>query len=188
MKVYSLFRPDNATSQDNMRVAVPEYKGRVAPVFDCCGSVLIIMLGRDGQEVIADEDWKRLPRLTRANRLKDLTVELLICGGISCCMEEQIRRLGVQIIPWISGTVPEVLAALLDGTLTDPRYVMPGRLRRGRGDHPNGNGTPHGRGPGNMWKRSLLCRDLMERDPTEPDRGQEEAEAVVASINTVWEP
>jgi predicted Fe-Mo cluster-binding NifX family protein len=89
-------------------------------------------------ELLQNEDWASLPRLTRAARLMELNVELLVCGGISCWMEDQIRRHGIPMIPWVAGDVWDVLAAVRQGRILDPQYAMPGRggctrRRRGQG-------------------------------------------------------
>lgn len=122
-----------------MRVAVPEHQGRIAPVFDCCRRILIVAQSDPEDETVANEDWSSLPRFSRARRLTELLVELLVCGGISFWMEEEIRRNGIRLIPWVAGDIREVLAALREGTISDPRYAMPGRVgckrrRLGRGN------------------------------------------------------
>jgi predicted Fe-Mo cluster-binding NifX family protein len=117
-----------------MKVAIPEHQGRIAPVFDCCRRVLVIVHAAETDERVADEDWSGLPRVARPGRLMQLTVDLLICGGISCWMEDQIQQAGIRVIPWIAGGVGEVLTALRQGTICDACYLMPGRgrCRRGR--------------------------------------------------------
>jgi hypothetical protein len=74
-----------------------------------------------------------LQRSARPGRLRQLLVDLLICGGISCWMEDRIRRSGTRLIPWVAGDVWDVLAALRQGRIWDPRYCMPGRGRCKRG-------------------------------------------------------
>jgi len=117
-----------------MRVAIPEHQGRVAPLFDCCRRILIVLQTRDTDKQVADEDWSALPRIARPGRLKNLMVDLLICGGISCWMEDQIHRSGLRLMPWIAGEVWNVLTALREGSICNPCYLMPGRgrCRRGR--------------------------------------------------------
>lgn len=110
-----------------MRLAIPEHQSRVAPVFDCCRRVLIVMQTRDAEEQVASQDWSTLPRIARPGRLKELMVDLLVCGGISCWMEEQILRSGIRLIPWIAGEVRDVLTAVRQGRICDPCYLMPGR-------------------------------------------------------------
>jgi hypothetical protein len=110
-----------------MRVAIPEHQGRVAPVFDCCRRILIVVQTQDTEEQVADQDWSALSRVARPGRLKELMVDLLICGGISCWMEDQIHRAGIGLMPWIAGGLWDVLTALRQGSICDPCYLMPGR-------------------------------------------------------------
>jgi hypothetical protein len=117
-----------------MRLAIPEHRGRVAPVFDCCVHLLVFRQNTRHEELEVDEDWSMLPRLARVGRLRGLMVELVVCGGISCCLERQIRHHGIELIPWVAGELQEVLEALRWGKLHDPCYAMPGRAgcRRSR--------------------------------------------------------
>lgn len=110
-----------------MRLAVPEHQGRIAPVFDCCRRVIIVLQSSMGEEPLQYEDWSPVPRLLRPTRLIELEVELLVCGGISCWMEDQIRWHGIRLIPWIAGEIGEVLVALREGRISDSVYAMPGR-------------------------------------------------------------
>jgi predicted Fe-Mo cluster-binding NifX family protein len=112
---------------NEMRLAIPEHQGRIAPVFDCCKRLLIVLQGRTEDELVHNEDWAALPRLSRTARLIELKVELLVCGGISCWMEDEIRLHGIRLIPWIVGDVRDVLTALKNGRIAEPQYAMPGR-------------------------------------------------------------
>jgi predicted Fe-Mo cluster-binding NifX family protein len=123
---------------EKMRLAVPEHQGRVAPVFDCCRRLIIVLQHPLEDELLQNADWSSVPRLYRPALLVDLKVELLVCGGISCWMEDQIRRYGIRMIPWVAGDVWEVLTALKEGRIFEPQYAMPGRgactrRRRGQG-------------------------------------------------------
>jgi hypothetical protein len=135
-----------------MRLAVPEYQGRIAPVFDCCKRLMLVLQQPLEDELFQNEDWASLPRLTRAARLIELKVELLVCGGISCWMEDQIRRHGIPMIPWVAGDVWEVLAALRQGRILDPQYAMPGRAGCMR------------RRLGKKWRRSNRSQELFQKE------------------------
>jgi predicted Fe-Mo cluster-binding NifX family protein len=133
----------SSASGDIMRVAIPEHQTRVAPVFDCCRSMLIIAHDQDEDRLIAREDWTALSRFGRVARLKELRIELLVCGGISGCLENLIRQAEVNVLPWVAGDVWEVLAALRSGRISDACFVMPGRLSCKRGRF--GGGRSHDR-------------------------------------------
>jgi predicted Fe-Mo cluster-binding NifX family protein len=124
-----------------MRVAIPEHQSRVAPVFDCCRRVLILVQTQEAEEQVAAQDWSALPRVARPGRLKELMVDLLVCGGISCWMEDQIQRSGIRLIPWVAGEIRDVLTAVRLGRICDPCYLMPGRgqcRRRRQSEGPAG--------------------------------------------------
>jgi predicted Fe-Mo cluster-binding NifX family protein len=109
-----------------MRIAVPEHQGRVAPVFDTCTRIAIYVLSAGRNSLEASEDWSLTSRHGRALRLKELGVEMLLCGGISNSMEEQVRICGIQLVPWLAGEVPRILEAFREGTIDSPQFAMPG--------------------------------------------------------------
>jgi predicted Fe-Mo cluster-binding NifX family protein len=111
-----------------MKIAIPEHQGRVAPVFDTCRRILIFMQEDDAQAMIAQEDWSGLAAQARSVRLKECGVDVLLCGAISCGIEEQVHRQGIRLIAWLAGDLPQVLTAFQDGSIMDPCYAMPGTL------------------------------------------------------------
>lgn len=61
-------------------------------------------------------------------------VELLVCGGATCCCLTPFARYGIAVAPWIAGDVPTVIAALAQNrleTLLAPG-ARPGRRQTGR--------------------------------------------------------
>ncbi len=112
-----------------MRIALPEYQGRIAPVFDCCRRLWVCSLGRDDFTIESREDWTHLPLHGRAPRLREMRIDLLLCGGISCRLEEQVRNQGISVLPWLAGDVQDILAAYRKGHIHDPAFEMPGRRR-----------------------------------------------------------
>lgn len=111
-----------------MKIAIPEHQGRVAPVFDTCRRILVFSLGVEPEEMIAQEDWSALSAQRRAARLKEMEVDVLLCGGISCWVEDQIHLRGIRLLAWLAGDVPKILTAFKEETINDPEYAMPGTL------------------------------------------------------------
>jgi predicted Fe-Mo cluster-binding NifX family protein len=109
-----------------MKVAIPVSSGRVSTAFDFARRVLVIEC-QNGLEVrrhelILEEE---IP-LNRARRLAALGVGVLICGAISRSLAEHLAGSGIEIIPFVSGRVEEVLAAYLAGELESAQFLMPG--------------------------------------------------------------
>ena len=113
----------------------------MSPVFDVAKRLLVVQLKGDGpvnQEEVAVEETQIL---SRAKRVAQLGVEVLICGAISMPLEAMLVSAGVRVIPHTCGTVEEVLQAFASGRLTDETFLMPGccgRRRRFRGRHRGG--------------------------------------------------
>ncbi len=128
-----------------MRIGVPIWGSRVSPVFDAAGRLLIVdvesgRVAKRLEEGIADFFPAR-----KVRRLRELGVEVLICGGISAPLAAMIEAAGIRVTAWVSGDVEEVIRAYLSGMPPDPRFLMPGFRRwrrRFRG----------GWGPGGHWR------------------------------------
>ena len=154
-----------------MKIAVPEHQGRIAPVFDTCQRILIIAVTPDGGQVVSSRDWSAQSREGRARELKGLGVEALLCGGITCWMEQQVCLHGIRLIPWLAGDVGEILCAFREGRISDGQYAMPGRIASGlRCSKRSRQGSK-----ANMrWKGKkgvFKCQVLIEQDHEEPAPG-----------------
>ena len=133
-----------------MRIAIPQWQGRIAPVFDVAGYLLLVDVA-EGRETHREE--RRLLKRAlpvRATELLGCGTDVLICGAISASLQLRIAASGIQVVAFICGPVEEVLAAYLNGTLASPAFAMPGcrrwRQRGGEDVLHAGMGTGHGRG------------------------------------------
>jgi predicted Fe-Mo cluster-binding NifX family protein len=114
-----------------MRIAVPDWQGRVSPVFDVAAQVLLVDVdAEDGQRRLASLGNAALHE--RARRLSELSVDVLICGAISWPLEALLAASGIRVIPLVCGEVEEVVRAFRDGTLENERFAMPGCCRKRR--------------------------------------------------------
>jgi predicted Fe-Mo cluster-binding NifX family protein len=129
------------SGETKMRIAIPIWQSRVSPVFDVAGRLLLVDV-EDGRETARSEETLGETFLPgKAKRLKDLGVDVLICGAISRPLAMLASQAGVAVVPWVAGDIDEVLNRYLEDGLADPRYAMPGcRCRRaGRGRRWRGN-------------------------------------------------
>jgi predicted Fe-Mo cluster-binding NifX family protein len=118
-----------------MRIAIPVWQGRISPVFDVAGRLLLVELV-DGLEISRWEhrlpDTEPQPRIAL---LLELQVHTLICGAISQPLEALLIENGIRVYSRVCGDVDDVLNAFVAGTVSDPRYAMPGccgQMRRYR--------------------------------------------------------
>lgn len=113
------------------KVALTTWRNRISPVFDAAQMLTIAEIengrvcGKSFETLYAE-----LPFI-RAARLSEWGVQVLICGAISAEFAGLIEMYGIQIIPFVTGTIREVLDAYLHGSLLLPSFRMPG-FRRSR--------------------------------------------------------
>jgi predicted Fe-Mo cluster-binding NifX family protein len=121
-----------------MKLAIPVWQGRISPVFDVAGQLLLVDLA-DGREVARHEQMVgETTADERARKVAEIGVETLICAGISQSLETSLADRGIHVIARICGNVEEVLAAFVAGRLREERFAMPGCCGQRRQRHRGG--------------------------------------------------
>ena len=124
-----------------MKLAIPIYNDNISNVFDFAHRLLLVDI-ENGKEANRSEvalESQLLPQ--RASQLKSLEVDVLVCGAISQVLANMVTASGIQLLPYVTGQVNDVLRAYLAGQLVKPEFTMPGCWpgarkgfgRRGRG-------------------------------------------------------
>ena len=109
-----------------MRLAIPIWNGRISPVFDVAGVLLVIDV-RDGVEVGQEKvHLEGSAPTARVAQLANLGVDVLICGAISRDLDDMISSAGVNVISQTRGEADRVLRAFISGQLTEQAFLMPG--------------------------------------------------------------
>jgi predicted Fe-Mo cluster-binding NifX family protein len=132
-------------NKSTMKIAIPNWNGRVSPVFDTASRILVVE-AKDGDEYSrfeTDISEHFLP--SKIMGLTGLGITTLICGAISRPLAFMVTTAGISLIPWISGTVEDVLKAFLSGTLFDLRFMMPGSPSPWRAEPRGRQGMGRGR-------------------------------------------
>jgi len=137
-----------------MMVAFAVWDDRISPVFDAAGTLLVAeieggQVTRRRQEPIQGN----LPT-EKVARLKALGVQTLVCGAVSRPLADMIAAEGIRLVPFVAGTVDEVIAAYTRDLLPGPTFAMPGCGRRRRGRFGRGRGRGgggRGRAAGRPW-------------------------------------
>lgn len=115
-----------AASREAMTVAIPIWQGRVSPVLDTAGRLLVVTRHR-GKEVNRREFvLTPLPGEALTSTCVELHVNVLICGAISQLLEVGLCRSGVLVIARVCGEIEPVLQAYLAHRLDSPEFRMPG--------------------------------------------------------------
>ena len=109
-----------------MLVAVPNWNGRVSPLFDTATRLTLAEVSGGRTAITGERLLAGIPPPWRARYLADQGVEVLICGGISRPLAGMLGALGIRVLPWVTGEVSEVLEAFAGGRLPAPQFLMPG--------------------------------------------------------------
>jgi len=109
-----------------MKIAMPIYRDNVSNVLDFARRLLLVDI-ENAKVVNRSEvalESQSLPQ--RAGNLKNLGVDVLICGAISQALANMVTASGIQVLPYVNGRVNDVLEAYLTGQLAKPQFSMPG--------------------------------------------------------------
>jgi predicted Fe-Mo cluster-binding NifX family protein len=132
-------------TEQTVRLAIPNWNGRVSPVFDTARRLVVIDVARrtEQRRQVVEAETDSFPA-RRVRRLGELQIDVLICGAISRSLAELVTMAGVVLVPWVIGPVDDVPQAYLARRLSDPRWRMPGY--RGQRIEPRTDGVQ----PGNL--------------------------------------
>ncbi|MCP3925273.1 MAG: dinitrogenase iron-molybdenum cofactor biosynthesis domain-containing protein [Desulfobacterales bacterium] len=119
-----------------MVTAITIWGDRISPVFDSASAILIV-------EIIENRIVNRSTEMfspgflnVLTKRLNELNVSTIICGAISEAPAHTIENKGFHLIPFITGSVTEVLLNYEKGESITPKFLMPGckcqKRKRGR--------------------------------------------------------
>lgn len=122
------------------RAAIAAWQDRVAPVFDVARQLLLVDPGTAAEELRSRAELADAASpAERALRLRELGVQVLVCGAISRPLAALVMAQGIRLIPFVTGPLDEVVAAWLKGGLEAGRFAMPGcRGRCGQRQDRNG--------------------------------------------------
>jgi len=126
-----------------MKLAIPVSSGRVSTAFDFAHHLLLLEYEGDREVSRAELVLEEVIPVSRARRLESLGVGVLICGAISRSLTDYLASSGIDIVPFVSGTVEEVLAAYHAGELESAQFLMPGSTAEERKEWRRKHGARH---------------------------------------------
>ncbi len=115
-----------------MKIAVPLFHKRISPRFDCAETFLLA-IAEKGEVIdrvkLAAAEWTPGKRV---DKLKNLGVDTLICGGIDEISARGLIFDGISSFSWVTGDAEDALQILLRGELASRIMVGPGGSLCGR--------------------------------------------------------
>jgi len=106
-----------------MLVAIPVFQNRVAPRLDCATQMLVLEV-KGGDFLVKKQIslcWQN--PLAAVNQIKEMAVDVLICGAVPCFISRLLGWSGIRLISWVNGDWEEVLKLFIKGKLN--KCVLP---------------------------------------------------------------
>lgn len=147
------------------KTAFARWENRIAPVFDVAIQMHVVV--SDAGRVISekDEPLANDAFAQKAAGLAHLGVSTLVCGAISRPLQDVLTAHGIEVIPFVTGDLAEVIGAWLKGDLHGDAFCMPGCCGRHAGPRLHGRaGTPMDTGSGRHRRR---CGGAMQGGHTD---------------------
>lgn len=122
-----------------MKIAIPIWNGSVSSVLDFAQQILLV--DAEGQQETGRSQVQLSQKSIQqqACLLVDMGVDVLICGAVSRPLATMLTASKIEVIPFVSGPVEEVLGAYFNKGLFEPQFLQPGCLPGDR------KGFGHGR-------------------------------------------
>lgn len=112
-----------------MAIALAASEDHIATVFDSADSLVVIESGVVPQRRI-EAIPAGLTMMQMRQKLKELGVNVLLCGAIATSTRQFIEGGGIVVIPFLKGNLTDVETGFFTNRLDDPAFYLPG-CRRG---------------------------------------------------------
>ncbi len=118
-----------------MFLALAAYENKIASLFESSNNFVIIPapsynIQNSRRVRIENNSTNILLQLLKENQ-----VGILICGAINKCIRRLLEAQGIQVIPWITGDITNVVEAFRSGNLNSSTFIMPGCRQKRYGHH-----------------------------------------------------
>ncbi len=119
-----------------MKVAIAVWEDCVSSVLDFSQRLLVVEMNEAGEVSRSEITLTDQSPFVRLARLREFGVSVLICGAVSQPLASVATAQGIQLLPYVTGGVDDVLRAYRDGRLNLPEFRLVGwwpGARRGFG-------------------------------------------------------
>ncbi|MCD6117561.1 NifB/NifX family molybdenum-iron cluster-binding protein [bacterium] len=108
-----------------MKIAITTWENRISPVFDTSRHLRIVELSNNGINSHIENIASNMP-YGKTECIKQLGIDVLICGAITKKLYTDIINAGIKIVPFVCGNVDDVLNEYLNKDSLDGKFLMPG--------------------------------------------------------------
>lgn len=112
------------------KIAMTVWGGRISPVFDSARTLLIVELVDDEIGSLSFQEFDPDRPMQLVQMLRDQDIMIVICGAVSEGPAHILETAGLELIPFIAGSVKEVVKTFLLRKPVWTELTMPGYDRR----------------------------------------------------------
>lgn len=109
-----------------MKIALSVWKDCISTVFDAADQLLVVEKNNAGVLKRSIARLNSADGSSRAIQLREMKIDVLICGAISRPQEAAIAASGITVHPFVRGPVQEIIAAYESGQLHTAAFTLPG--------------------------------------------------------------
>ena len=124
--------PGTEITLQAVRLAIPSWNGNVSPVFDTARHLLLVDFDEKGETQRTTAILMANNPATRALHVRQLEIDILICGAVSMPLESMLQAQGVRLFPWVCGPVEDILKDFICQGTISAEFSMPGCCHRCR--------------------------------------------------------
>lgn len=115
-----------------MKIAIPVWNERVAPVFDNSHHWILFELKGTEKSVIGTMEFQNSDVESKVDELINMQIKHMVCGAISRRIEYMLVNNGCDVTPFIAGEIKEIIHEFSPDKKFKSKYRMPGCSRRGK--------------------------------------------------------
>jgi predicted Fe-Mo cluster-binding NifX family protein len=149
-----------------MKVALAVWQDRVSSVLDFSQRLIVVELERGCEKSRVEVILSEHNALARLARLRELGIDVLICGAVSQPLACASTTCGIRLLPYVTGEINDVLDAYRTGQLSLPQFALPGWWPGARNGFSRGCCRRHGR---RRTGRQARSRDVRPRNDSGGD-------------------
>jgi predicted Fe-Mo cluster-binding NifX family protein len=112
------------------KIAIPIFENRISNRLDSCESIILYFAERNQIKSYKTVHIVRGSPIIKLNMLLALEMDVLICNGITDFYARKLSDSNIQVIPWISGEVQEVIGQYLNGSLRPFNVKEPNQIKK----------------------------------------------------------
>jgi predicted Fe-Mo cluster-binding NifX family protein len=112
--------------RSNVKIAIPVLNGRISPVLDTAGRLVVVTHDRRRETARRDFVPGFLAANALARALAEQEVDQLLCAAVSSNLLRALQREGIRVRSHLCGPIDAILDAFAHGRLHGAQFRMPG--------------------------------------------------------------